>query len=157
MARIDLPDTDDEETVRLWLVNPTMGLAAAGLSDAIYNKTTLPLRILEAARIRIADINRCTVCLGARRAEPSLDEAEYAGISRWYELDTLSEREKLAAEFAERFALDHTNIDDDLWTRLRGAFSDPELVELATCVAGWLALGRVTAVFGVEQSCPLEL
>jgi AhpD family alkylhydroperoxidase len=157
VARIDLPDGDDEETVRLWTVNPTMGLAAFHLSDAIYNKTTLPLRVREAARIRIAEINQCQVCLAARTTEAGLDEEEYRRIAAWRDLTTLSEHERLAAEFAERFALAHTELDDDFWNRLRSSFSDEEVLELATCIAGWLALGRVTAIFGVEQSCALEL
>ena len=31
--------------------------------------------------------------------------------------------ERLAAEFAERYALDHRNMDDDLWDRLHAAFN----------------------------------
>jgi alkylhydroperoxidase family enzyme len=157
MARIDLPDGDHEETVRLWLVNPTMGMAAGALSDAIYHKTTLPLRVRESARIRIAQINECPVCLAARTADDALTDPEYLGVAEWRSLDSLSVQEQLAAEFAERFALDHTNLDDDFWARLRAAFTDEEIVELATCIAGWLALGRITTIFGVEQSCALEL
>lgn len=157
MARIDLPDGDAEEATRLWSINPTMGKAAFALSDAIYNKTTLPLRVREAARIRIADINQCAVCLAARTAEEALDDDEYARMADWRLLDSLNDRERLAAEFAERFALDHTGLDDDFWARLRSSFTDEEVLELATCIAGWLALGRVTAIFGVEQSCALEL
>jgi alkylhydroperoxidase family enzyme len=78
-------------------------------------------------------------------------------MAEWRSLDSLSVQEQLAAEFAERFALDHTNLDDDFWARLRAAFTDEEIVELATCIAGWLALGRITTIFGVEQSCALEL
>jgi alkylhydroperoxidase family enzyme len=157
MARIDLPEGDDDENIKFWMVNPTMGIAAGTFSDAIYNKTTLPLRVREAARIRIADINQCQVCLGARTKEPGLREDEYLAISEWRELDSLSDEERLAAEFAERFALDHTNLDDDFWARLRAHFDDREVVELATCIAGWLALGRVTAVFDIDASCALEL
>jgi alkylhydroperoxidase family enzyme len=157
MARIDLPDGDEDENIKFWMVNPTMGMAAASLSDAIYNKTTLPLRVREAARIRIADINQCQVCLGARTKEPGLREEEYLAIAGWRQLDSLSDEERLAAEFAERFATDHTNLDEEFWSRLRAAFTDEEVVELATCIAGWLALGRVTAVFDIDASCKLEL
>jgi alkylhydroperoxidase family enzyme len=159
MARIALPDGDEDELVRLYMVSPKMGAAAATFSDAVYNKSSLAVREREAARIRIAAINGCTVCLETRTESTpeTLSEDEYQGMDRWRELDTLSERERLAAEFAERFALDHQHIDDELWDRLHAAFSDVEIFDLGMSVAGWLALGRVTAVFGAGVSCPIRL
>ena len=159
MARIVLPPGDDDELVRLYLVNPTMGAAAARFSDAVYNRSSLATREREAARIRIAQINGCTVCLETRTESTpeTLTEAEYLGMAGWATLESLSERERLAAEFAERFALDHQHLDDDLWSRLRAAYTDAEVFDLATCVAGWLALGRLTAVFDVGVACPLRL
>ena len=159
MARIDLPPGDDDELVRLYMVNPTMGAAAAKFSDAIYNRSGLPIRVREAARIRIAEINGCEVCLGTRTTSTpeQLTETEYLGMADWRTLGTLSRREALAAEFAERFALDHRNLDDDFWARLRANFDDSEVFDLATCISGWLALGRITQIFDAGVSCPLEL
>ena len=37
-------------------------------SDAVYNKSSLPLREFEAARVRMAQINDCNVCLNWRTA-----------------------------------------------------------------------------------------
>ena len=42
----------------------------------------------------------------------------------------LSVRERLAAEFAERFAIDHLAMDDELWGRLHDAFAEAELADL---------------------------
>jgi alkylhydroperoxidase family enzyme len=65
----------------------------------------------------------------------------------------LSARERLAAEFAERYASDHLGMDDDLWDRLHAQFSDAELVDLGLCVASWLALGRFNQVFDIDGAC----
>ena len=54
---------------------------------------------------------------------------------------------------AERFATDHLGMDDAFWERLRGAFSDEELVELGLCVGSWLAFGRMNRVFDVDGVC----
>ena len=62
----------------------------------------------------------------------------------------LTEREKLAAEFAQRFALDHLAMDDEFWARLRGAFADDEIADLTICCGMWLGMGRAMAVIGVE-------
>ena len=64
-----------------------------------------------------------------------------------------SERERLAIEYAERFALDHHNIDDDFYARLRAAYTDAEILDLTVCIGGWLALGRTLHVLGIDDSC----
>jgi len=159
MARIQLPPGDDDELIRLYQVSPKMGMAAAKFSDAVYNKSSLGTREREAARIRIAAINGCVVCLDTRTTSTAetLSEAEYRGIEQWRDLTTLSERERLAAETAERFALDHQNLDDDFWARLRAEYTDAEVFDLMVCVSGWLALGRITAVFEAGVACPIQL
>ena len=41
-------------------------------------------------------------------------------------------------------------MDDELWGRLRAAFSDDELADLTMCCGMFLGLGRVLAVVGVR-------
>jgi alkylhydroperoxidase family enzyme len=158
MAKVDLPEGDGDELLRLYALSPKMGTAAGRFSGAVYSDTALPTRVREAARIRIAEVNQCPVCLDTRTtSDPDgLTEAEYLGMADWRSLATLSEREALAAEFAERFSTDHLNIDDDFWDRARSAFSDAELFELAVCCANWLGLGRVTQLFDAGVSCRIE-
>ncbi len=158
MARVDLPPGDGDELLRLYALSPTMGAAAGNFSSAVYTDTSLPTRVREAARIRIADVNRCMVCLDTRTtSDPdSLSEEEYLGMADWRSLTTLSPREAMAAEFAERFATDHLNMDDDFWERARTLFTDQELFELGVCCASWVGLGRVTQVFDAGVSCRIE-
>ncbi|UDY34131.1 carboxymuconolactone decarboxylase family protein [Dermatobacter hominis] len=158
MAKVDLPEGDGDELLRLYALSPKMGAAAGRFSGAVYTDTALPTRVREAARIRIAEVNQCPVCLDTRTtSDPDgLTESEYLGMADWRSLTTLSEQEALAAEFAERFSTDHLNIDDDFWTRARAAFTDAELFELAVCCANWLGLGRVTQLFDAGVSCRIE-
>lgn len=145
MARIDVPDGHDPLT-HFWTGTASrLAAPAAAFSDAVYTQGLLSLREREAARISIARINQCNICLNMR-ADEGLDETFYEG-------EGLSEREFLAAEFSTRFASDHLAMGDDLWTRLHAAFSDDELVDLGLSVASWLALGRVNQVFGVDGAC----
>jgi alkylhydroperoxidase family enzyme len=158
MARVDLPEGDGDELLRLYALSPAMGVAAGNFSAAVYTDTKLPTRIRETARIRIAAVNQCMVCLDTRTtSDPEgLSEAEYLGMADWRSLDSLSEREAMAAEFAERFATDHLCMDDDFWARARSLFSDEELFELGVCCGSWLGLGRVTQVFDAGVSCRIE-
>ena len=47
---------------------PGLSIPAAQFSAAVYENSVLPLREFEAARIRIAQINECQLCLGWRSA-----------------------------------------------------------------------------------------
>ena len=62
----------------------------------------------------------------------------------------LTDRERLAAEFAERFAIDHLAMDDAFWDRLRAAFADDEIADLTICCGMFLGMGRTLAVIGVR-------
>jgi len=160
VPRIDVPAGRDP-LLHLWsgTGNKLTGPAAA-FSDAVYRKSTLPLREFEAARITIARVNDCRICLGLR-PEGGPDQAFYdAVLGDAADLGNgaaLTGREVLAAEFARRFALDHLGMDDALWARLHAAFSDDELVQLGLCVGSWLAFGRLNRVFGVDEACRIPL
>ena len=155
MPRIDVPDGRDP-LLHLWTGtgNELTGPAAA-FSDAVYRKSTLPLREFEAARITVADVNQCRICLNLR-PEGGPDQAFYDAVQGGAE-GGLTEREALAAEFARRFATDHLGLDDAFWARLHAAFSDDELVQLGLCTGSWLAFGRLNQVFGVDGACRIPL
>ena len=60
-------------------------------------------------------------------------------------------QEKLAAEFAEQFAIDHVGISDDLWSRMAEHFSDVELLELTITVGFCVCIGRAYQVLDVAR------
>ena len=116
MARIEPPAvTGMGEHVDWSLHRTEMAVGMGALSEAVYGNSQLPIREREAARWTIALINHCLVCQDTRAkdAEPNhIDEGFYAEVAQWATTDALTEREKLAAEFAQRFALDHQGMDD---------------------------------------------
>jgi alkylhydroperoxidase family enzyme len=151
--RIDFPDHGLGEHVDWSLHRPKMAAGMGALSEAVYGHTQLPLREREAARYTIALINDCKVCRATRAAraeDAGIEEGFYADVTDWANSDALSDRERLAAEYAQRFALDHLAMDDEFWARLRGAFGDDEIADLTMCCATWLGFGRALAVMGVR-------
>src|SRR5947207_13941258 len=114
-----------------------MGVGAAALSHAIYDQSIVPVREREPARMRIALINDCAICRQWRStpgADGQLTETDYAHVEEWQSHSGYSERERLAIEYAERFALDHHSLDDDFFGRLRAHFSDAEIqIGRASC------------------------
>ena len=153
MARISFPERGYGEHVDWALMRPEMAVGMGALSEAVYQNTRLPVREREAARWTIALINDCVVCQDTRaRNGPAagVDEGFYGEVADWRASTALSTRERLAAEFAQRFALEHLGMDDEFWGRLHGAFSDDELADLTMCCGMFLGLGRVLAVVGVR-------
>ncbi len=154
MARIDLPAASGMGEHVDWSLHRTeMAIGMGQFSEAVYGNTQLALREREAARWTIALINDCVVCQDTRAKgaeEHAIDDGFYAEVAGWAASDVLNEREKLAAEFAQRFALDHLAMDDDFWARLRAAYADDEVADLIICCGLFLGLGRALAVAGVR-------
>jgi AhpD family alkylhydroperoxidase len=153
MARIAFPERGFGEHVDWALLRPAMATGMGALSGAVYGNTQLSVREREAARWVIALINDCAVCRDTRARQgqaAGADEQFYAEVTDWRTSEALSERERLAAEFAERFALSHQAMDDELWIRLRAQFADDELADLTICCGTFLGLGRTMAVMGVR-------
>jgi alkylhydroperoxidase family enzyme len=135
------------------LHRPKMAAGMGALSEAVYGNSTLAVREREAARFTIAMINDCAVCQDTRArdgASRGADEPFYAEVTDWRSAAHLSARERAAAEFAERFALNHLAMDDAYWDGLRELLSEDELADLTICCGMFLGMGRVLAVVGVR-------
>lgn len=158
MARIPLPDGEQDDIVRALTLSPNFAKAMGAYSDAIYGKISLSMREREAARMRIAQINQCTICLGTRFPElqaEGINEDFYATIENWRNSDEFSVREKLAIEYADKFATNHLNLDNDFFQQLQEHFSAAEVFELSCIIAGLLANGRLLQVLQLDQQCKL--
>ncbi|MHB8463905.1 MAG: carboxymuconolactone decarboxylase family protein [Acidimicrobiales bacterium] len=153
MARISFPERGLGEHVDWALLRADMAVGMGALSEAVYTNSQLPVREREAARWTIALINDCVVCQDTRAKrgpDAGIDDGFYAEVANWRESTVLTDRERLAAEFAQRFALDHQAMDDDFWRRLHASYADDEIADLTICCGMFLGLGRVLAVIGVR-------
>ena len=160
MARLDVPDGPGGEAAMIWTLRPELGGMVERMIRGAYQDSILPADERELARMRIAQINDCVACSDFRAPSvldagiaPELDEnaaahATYPGYTP---------RQRLAIEYAERFAADHLSIGDEFFRRLRGLFSDEEVLDLTLCVAVFLGLGRSLTVLGVDQSCAIDV
>lgn len=178
MVRISIPDDQAHDPYGFAAkthATSIMGKAAA-FSKAVYSDSQLSLREFEGARMRTAQLNGCQICQDFRSARdadamfrvagepaartiaangPAPDEAYYAAVADWRTSDVFSPRERLAIEFAERFAEEPKVLarDEAFWQRMHSAFSDGEIVDLAHCVAAWVGMGRVAHVLGFDSVC----
>ncbi len=127
MTRIEAPASGMGEHIDWALLRPHMAAGMGKLSEAVYGHSQLSVREREAARWTIALINDCAVCRDTRARDGEAvgaGEPFYAEVTDWRSASGLSGRERLAAEFAERFVIDHLAMDDSFWDGLHAVFSD---------------------------------
>ena len=154
---IDVPEGADP-IIHVWgRMVPGIGPAAATFAQAVYDHSTLGLREFEAARLRIAQINGCLFCQDWRteRDGVKVEETFPDAVSEWRRTAELDDRARLAAEYAERYALDHHGLDEGFWARMKGHYSDAEIVELTMSIGSWLSFGRLNRVLGLDTACVL--
>ena len=158
MARIELPAGEGPDIVRALSLRPELAQAVAAYDQAVWN-SGLDWRLHELVRMRIAQLNECTVCLSWRTpqaVEAGATEGLLLGVHRASENDEYTAAEKVAIEYAERFCTDSARIDDDLMSRLREQLDSGAVVELTLVIAKYLAFGRFMQVLGLDQTCTLH-
>ena len=160
MSRLDVPDGPGGEAAMIWTLRPELAGMVERMIRGAYQQSILPAEERELARMRIAQINDCVACSGFR-AESVLDAdiapELYDNVAAYADYPGYTARQRLAIEYAERFATDHASMDDAYFERLREAFSDAEILDLTLCVAVFLGLGRSLSVLGVDQSCAIDI
>ncbi|MFI7008683.1 carboxymuconolactone decarboxylase family protein [Streptomyces sp. NPDC050145] len=154
---IDIPEGEEPIPYVWGEMVPGIGPVAAQFSMAVYDHSKLGLREFEAARLRIAQINGCLFCLDWRteRDGVKVEESFADAVEQWRTTDVFDERTRLAAEYAERYALDHHGLDDAFWSRMTAHYSQAEIVELSMAIGSWLAFGRLNHVLGLDAVCVL--
>ena len=66
-------------------------------------------------------------------------------------------RETLAVEYAERLALDHHNMDDEFFDRLKTQFNEAEILELGMMAGQYIGFGRLLMVLDLTPKfCPTD-
>lgn len=154
---LDIPDGKDPIGYVWGEMVPGIGIAASAFSLSVYEHSTIDLPAFEAARLRIAQLNGCLFCQDWRterdgvRVEDGFDVA----VENWRDTDEFDERTRLAAEYAERYALDHHGLDDEFWSRMLEHYTQAEVVELSMSIGAWLAFGRLNHVLGLDTTCVL--
>ncbi|MGW7519858.1 carboxymuconolactone decarboxylase family protein [Streptomyces sp. NPDC054796] len=154
---IDIPEGKDPIAYVWGEMVPGIGPAASQFSLSVYSHTTLGLREFEAARLRIAQINGCAFCLDWRteRDGEKVEEEFADAVTQWRTTDAFDDRTRLAAEYAERYALDHHGLDAEFWERMTAHYTQRDIVELSMSIGSWLAFGRLNHVLGLDTVCVL--
>ncbi len=130
---------------------------ALGALTAALKSGTLPPRLLELVRLRIAFHNQCRSCMSVRyqsAVDDGLTEDAVCALERPAEAPDLSDAERAALKFADLFATNHLAIDESVYDELRRYVTEDELVELGMHCAVSLGVGRLTATWDVTDDVP---
>ena len=151
--RISLPEGDQLDIVKALSLRPQLAGAVGAMNDAVFS-STLDWRLHELVRMRIAQINGCTVCLAWRTPEAieaGVTDKLLDAVATWRESADFTDAERVALEFTELFCGDSVSISDDLMARLAEHFEPGEIVELALVIGKYLSQGRFMQVLGLDQ------
>jgi AhpD family alkylhydroperoxidase len=146
-------------TWRALAQRPEIFVAYLPYLRSIAGPGVLDQRLKELVQVRTVVLNRCLYSTSHRvrsARAAGVPEKDVVAAARGESSD---EREQLALELAEvltlrpaavPFADEPQLAPPELLSRLRAAFSEPELVELVAAIALWNALARFHRVMGFE-------
>lgn len=143
--------------MRMFAHRPAIAKGIVALGSGIKTDMTLPPRLVELVRLRIAFHNQCRSCMAIRYREAvdaGVNEALVCSLEKPMEAPDLTAAEKAALAYGDRFATDHLSIDDTLFEELRQHFSEQQLVELGVWVAFCVGFGRLGAVWDMTEELP---
>lgn len=125
------------EMIQALSLSPPLLKAFAGFGEALYPGGLLPRALKEKVILESSRANACQFCM-----QSHIDIMRGLGIAAdpLASLDTpADERERLSLEYTKAAMRDSNRVPDELFDRLRAAFSDPEIVEL-TFLIGYINL-----------------
>lgn len=150
--------TDLEQGLTRYFAHcPEQALGLMGFGGALKRNRSLPDRLVELVRLRVAFFNQCRSCMAIRYSDAVADgvtEGLVCSLERPQEAENLSGAEKAAIRYGELMATDHLAIDDKVYADLRQHFSEAQIVELGMTVAFFVGFGRLAATYHMVEELP---
>jgi alkylhydroperoxidase family enzyme len=136
--------------------NPPLAKAFYDFSAHVLKEDrTLPDRMMELLRLRIAFHNQCRSCMVMRYLpDDEVSEDLVCSLEKPQEADDLTDAERVVLEFGDKMATDHLSIDDAMYERLREHFDDAQIIEIGRAAALCVGFGRLHATFNLVDDLP---
>lgn len=147
----------EQGPLRIMAHTPQITRPFLAFAIALVTQGSLPRRLLELVRLRIAFHNQCRSCMAIRyrsAVDDGLTENMVCSLEKPAEAPDLSAAEKAALAYADISSTDHFSIDDSTFNRLREHFSDKQIVELGMFIAYCIGFGRLSASWNMVEELP---
>ncbi|MDA8752603.1 carboxymuconolactone decarboxylase family protein [Halieaceae bacterium] len=157
MTQADDCSPIEQGLMRMFAHCPEQAKGFVNFAGSLRTGRMLPERLVELVRLRVAFHNQCRSCMAIRYADAIADgvtEDLVCTLENPPESTDLSDAEKLAIEYGERFATNHLSLDDAFHERLREHFSEAQIVELGMTVALFVGFGRLAATYAMTEELP---
>jgi alkylhydroperoxidase family enzyme len=156
MTAGDTATVIEQGITRMLAHSPEMAKGAIGFGAAIAMNRTLPERLIELMRLRVAFHNQCRSCMAIRYSSAAevVSEDLVCSLETPQEAADLTAAERAAIDLADRFATDHLSITDDRFARLREHFSEAQIMELLLHLALYVGMGRLAATLDMTEELP---
>ncbi len=157
LAAADSATPLEQGLMRMMAHTPQMAKGLIAFSGALFQNRTLPRRLVELVRLRIAFHNQCRSCMAIRyrsAVDDGLTEGMVCSLEQPQDADNLSAAEKAALRYAEFSSVDHLAISDETFCDLRDHFSEGQIVELGLFVAFFIGFGRLGAAWDMIEDLP---
>jgi AhpD family alkylhydroperoxidase len=150
--------TDLEQGLMRYFAHvPDLVPGLVAFSGGLKRNRTLPERLVELMRLRIAFFNQCRSCMAIRYTDAvndGLTEDLVCSLEQPEAAEDLNDAEKAAVRFGELMATDHLRIDDTMYAELRAHFSQAQIVELGMTAAFFVGFGRLAATYHMVEELP---
>lgn len=148
----------EQGLMRMFAHTPGIAKGLAAFGGSLKMHRTLPDRLVELVRLRVAFHNQCRSCMAIRYTDAVSDgvtEDLVCELADPPRAENLTDAEQSALRFADLFANNHLAIDDATFDDLGRNFSEPEIMELAMTVAFFVGFGRLAATLHMTEELPV--
>ena len=147
----------EQGMMRMMAHTPEMAKGMLAFSGAMFRNRTLPRRLVELVRLRVAFHNQCRSCMAIRyktAVDDGMTEGMVCSLERPQEATDLTDAEKAALRYAELSCLDHLGISEATFDDLRDYFTEAQIVELGMFIAFFIGFGRLSAAWDMIEELP---
>jgi AhpD family alkylhydroperoxidase len=156
-ARFKAGSARDRMLLTPTLHAPALMTALHEFDDKLRALGSLPDRLRELIRLRIALHNQCRSCMAMRYSsgvEDGVTEDLVCSLERPHDAPDLTDAERAALDYADISATNHFAITDETFAKLRKFYSEPEIVELGLFVGYFIGFGRMVAAWDMVEELP---
>ena len=142
---------------RIYAQSPEIAEKFVEFGQRMRDVHSLPARLLELVRLRVAFHNQCRSCMSVRYSyglEDGLTEDLVCSLERPQEAEDLTDAERAAIAYADKMATNHLEVSDETFAELRKHFTAPEIMELCFNVAYYVGFGRMAMSLDMVDDLP---
>jgi alkylhydroperoxidase family enzyme len=142
------------EPFEVWAHQPKMLMGMGRFNQAVRKGRTVDERIKNLVELKGAQMIGCEFCvdLGSQICRNSgFSDEELLALPRYQSSEKFTDREKAALDYTAAVMRTPVEVTDELFERMRGHFSDKQIVEI-TALLTLVNVDRFNAAFGIGSA-----